>query len=66
MPMAVAALKLRPQRKTFYATMQVTLVEEWSVEAESAEEARELLSSGLGERAHVGERVHCEVVSIEE
>ena len=57
--MAVAALKREPQRKMFYATMHVTRVEEWCIEAESAEEAQELLNSGHGERAHVGECIHC-------
>jgi hypothetical protein len=57
--MAVAALR-------FYATMHVTRVEEWSIEAESAVEAQELLNSGHGERAHFGECIHCEVASIEE
>src|SRR5258705_334235 len=37
--MAVAALKREPQRKMFYATMHVTRVEEWCIDAESAEEA---------------------------
>jgi len=46
--MAVAALKREPQRKMFYATMHVTRVEEWCIEAESAEEAQELLNSGHG------------------
>jgi hypothetical protein len=32
--MAVAALKREPQRKMFYATMHVTRVEEWCIEAE--------------------------------
>ena len=48
--MAVAALKRKPQLKTFHATMHVTRVEEWFVEAETAEEARELLLSGDGHR----------------
>jgi len=34
--MAAAALKHKPQLKTFYATMHVTRVEEWFVEAETA------------------------------
>jgi hypothetical protein len=63
--MAVAALKHVPQRKTFYATMHVTRVEEWCVEAESAQEAEELLNSGHGERSHSGECIHWEVVSID-
>jgi hypothetical protein len=56
--LAVAALEHKPQLKTFYATMHVTRVEEWFVEAESAEEARELLLSGrwAPERRH--RRVH--------
>jgi hypothetical protein len=48
--MVVAALKLKlePQLKTFHATMLVTRAEEWCVEAESPEEARELLAAGRG------------------
>jgi hypothetical protein len=64
--MAVAALKQKPQLKTFYATMHVTRVEEWFVEAETAEEARELLSSGEGHRCGIGECVHAEVEQIAE
>jgi len=63
--MAVAALKREPQRKIFYATMHVTRVEEWCIEAETEEEAREFLNSGHGERGHIGECIHCEVSSIE-
>jgi hypothetical protein len=33
--MAVAALKLKPELKIFYATVHVTRVEEWYVEAEA-------------------------------
>jgi hypothetical protein len=44
--MAIAALKYEPKLKMFYATVQVARVEEWCVEAESAEKARELLASG--------------------
>ena len=66
--MAVAALKLKfePQQlKTFHATMLVTRAEEWCVEAESPEEARELLAAGLGHRCHLGERLQFEVESVE-
>jgi hypothetical protein len=38
---------------------------EWRIEADSAEEAQELLNSGHGERAHLGECIHCEVASVE-
>jgi hypothetical protein len=64
--MPVLALKREPQRKMFYATMHVTRVEEWCIEAESVEEARELMNNGQGERTHTGECLHCEVASIEE
>jgi hypothetical protein len=50
--MAVAALKLKPipEVKTYHATMLVTRAEEWCVEGESPEEARQLLAAGLGHR----------------
>jgi hypothetical protein len=64
--MPVAALKREPKRKMFYATMHVTRVEEWCVEAETVEEARELLNSGHGERGQIGECIHCDVTSIED
>jgi len=57
---------LLAERPELYATMHVTRVEEWCVEAEGAEEAQELLNSGHGERAHIGECIYCEVASIEE
>jgi hypothetical protein len=65
--MAVAALKLKldPELKTYHATMLVTRAEEWCVEAESPEKARELLAAGLGHRCHLGERVQLEVESVE-
>jgi hypothetical protein len=65
--MAVAALKRKPApaQTTFYATMLVTRIEEWCVEAESADEARELLAAGEGERCHLGDLVHFEVERVE-
>ena len=51
----------QPELKTYHATMLVTRAEEWCVEAESPEEARELLAAGLG---HLGERVQCETLPI--
>ena len=47
--------------KTFHATMLVTRLEEWWVEAETAEEAQALLVAGDGHRAGLGERVHVEI-----
>ena len=66
--MAVAALKPKPipELKTYHATMLVTRAEEWCVEAESVEEARELLAAGLGHRCHLGDRLHFEVEGIED
>jgi hypothetical protein len=66
--MAVAALKRIPvpELKTYHATMLVTRAEEWCVEAESPEEARELLVAGLGHRCHLGERVQFQVESVED
>ena len=46
--------------------MLVTRAEEWCVEAEGPEEARELLAAGLGHRCHLGERVQFEVESVED
>jgi hypothetical protein len=39
---------------------------QWCVEAESAEDARELLAAGEGYRCHLGDCVHVEVESVEE
>jgi hypothetical protein len=44
--MAVAALKFKPVFKTYHAIVQVTRIEQWCVEAQSVEEARELLAAG--------------------
>jgi hypothetical protein len=54
------------KRRVFYATVQVTRVENWCVEAESAEEARALLSKGEGERFRLGDCVHLEVHDVTE
>jgi hypothetical protein len=64
--MAVAALNRRPELKTFHATLLVTRAEEWCVEAETPEEARELLAIGEGYRCRLGERVHVEVERVNE
>ena len=63
--MAVAALKLKPKLKTFYATVHVTRVEEWCVEAESEEGAGELLASGDAFRTSIGDCVSVEVGRVE-
>jgi hypothetical protein len=67
---AQAALKFTPetvpQAKTrmFHARMVVTRVEEWCVEAETPQEARELLTSGAGHRCTPGESVQIELESL--
>jgi transposase len=53
------------QFKTFHATVHVTRVEEWFVEAESAEEARALLTAGEGHRSHVGECLNVDIERVE-
>jgi hypothetical protein len=64
--MAVAALKFRPALKTYHASVHVTRTEQWCVEAESAEHARELLAAGAGYRCEIGECINIEVEQVEE
>jgi hypothetical protein len=64
--MAVAALKLKSMLKTFHATVHVTRVEEWCVEAETAEEARELLAAGAGYRCAIGDCINIEVEQVQD
>jgi hypothetical protein len=52
--------------KLFHASMLVTRLEEWCVEAKSAEEARALLASGNGHRCHLGDCLHVEVEQFED
>ena len=64
--MAVAALRNTPKLKTFHATVHVTRVEEWYVEAESPEQARDLLAAGAGYRFQIGDCVNLEIEHLEE
>jgi hypothetical protein len=50
----------------FAATVQVTRVEQWCVEADSADEAHELLASGEGHRCDPGACLHAEVIKVED
>jgi hypothetical protein len=52
--------------KLFHATMQVTRAEQWCIEAETAEQARELFASGYGHRCDAGEYLHGELVRVED
>lgn len=56
----------RRKLKTYYASLQVTRIEDWCVEAESAEQARELLTNGQGERCRLGDCVYLEVDNVAE
>jgi hypothetical protein len=60
----MAASAKKKNTKLYHATMQVLRLEEWCVEAESAEEARELLSSGAGHRCTPGESLYVEFGSL--
>jgi hypothetical protein len=60
MPAAAAKKK----RKVFHANVVVTRIEEWCVEAETPEQARELLASGEGHRCHFVDRIHAEVQNV--
>jgi hypothetical protein len=66
--MGLAALKQQTkfEKKTYHATVHVTRVEEWCVEAESEEEARELLAAGEGYRMGLGACVNVEVERVED
>jgi hypothetical protein len=57
---------LQPPKKMFHATMLVTRAEEWCVEADTAEEARELLASGQGHVCHGGDCVNVDLEQVEE
>jgi hypothetical protein len=62
MPQTAVKTKL----KTFHATMAVTRIEEWCVDAETLEEARALLAAGEGHRCHVGDRLNVELTNLNE
>ena len=55
---ATSALKTRT--RLFHAKMLVTRLEEWCVEAPSAEAARDLLATGAGHRCSPGESIQVE------
>jgi len=57
----MSAAKEKPRIKTFHATMAVTRLEEWCVEASTAEEAKALLAAGQGHRCHLGDCLHLDL-----
>jgi hypothetical protein len=62
--MARAGVKTKP--KTFHATLAVTRIEEWCVDADTPEEARALLAAGQGYRCHVGDCLNVELTTLHE
>jgi hypothetical protein len=62
--MPVPAQKAR--LKTFHATLAVTRLEEWCVDAETAEEAERLLAAGQGHRCHLGDCIHVQLEQIQD
>lgn len=68
MATAQKELKTKPNKKlkTFHASIHVTRVEDWCVEAETEEEARALLASGEGERCRIGDCVFLDVQDLSE
>jgi hypothetical protein len=63
-PKEAPQLKAAPSPRLFHARMLVTRVEEWCVEAATAEEARDLLASGAGHRCTPGESIQVELESL--
>jgi len=54
------------KKKTYHATMLVTRLEEWCVDAETLDEARALILAGEGHRCHLGDRLHAEIERLED
>jgi len=52
--------------KTYHATLAVTRLEEWCVDAASPEEAKALLAAGQGYRCHLGDCLQVELETIED
>jgi hypothetical protein len=50
--------------RLFHARMLVTRLEEWCVEAETAEQARTLLTAGAGHRCTPGESIQVEIETL--
>ena len=61
MSAGVAKNETKNEKRLFHATIHVTRLEEWCVEATGPEEARILLQSGAGHRCHLGDLLHFEV-----
>jgi hypothetical protein len=62
----MSAASEKPALKTFHATMAVTRLEEWCVDAETVEEAKALLAAGQGHRWRLGDCLHMELEEMED
>ena len=62
----MSGVKEKTGLKTFHATMAVTRLEEWCVDAETAEEARALLAAGQGHRCHLGDCLNVQLEAMED
>jgi hypothetical protein len=62
----MSGAKEKTRLKTFHATMTVTRLEEWCVDAETPEEARALLAAGQGHRCHLGDCLHVQLEAMED
>ena len=62
----MSVTKEKTRLKTFHATMAVTRMEEWCVDAETPEEAKALLAAGEGHRCHLGDCLHIELGEMED
>lgn len=55
------AARAKKKVRTFHATMVVTRLEEWCVDATNAQEAKVLLAAGEGHRCNLGDAIHVEL-----
>jgi hypothetical protein len=62
----MSVVKEKTGLKTFHATLTVTRLEEWCVDAETADEARALLAAGQGHRCHLGDCLHMELQELKD
>lgn len=54
-------MSIENKNETYHATMLVTRIEEWCVQANTPEEAKALLEGGEGYRCSPGEVFHVEL-----
>jgi hypothetical protein len=62
----MSATAEKPRLKTYHATLAVTRLETWCVDAATPEEARALLAAGQGHRCHLGDCLQVELQAMED